>query len=197
MFPLLARIWSSPYDCRLRVNFHCWLRLWLQTSTVSPPILALRLSRQRLLPTWRSLELDSICSHFWWHTHKKKKRYVVSQALQVFVRLYLLLLAFMRAWVQTCTCLLSFSRQPCSLMREPAVLSTTVRHRSMCLTDLSLVRAHSLNKSRSKTLAKGRLDLCPLDPKIQPHLSAVIELARLQLDAYSEEWWQCGCDTGS
>lgn len=130
-------------------------------------------------------------------THTKKKRYVVSQALQVFVRLYLLLLAFMRAWVQTCTCLLSFSRQPCSLMREPAVLSTTVRHRSMCLTDLSLVRAHSLNKSRSKTLAKGRLDLCPLDPKIQPHLSAVIELARLQLDAYSEEWWQCGCDTGS
>lgn len=41
------------------------------------------------------------------------------------------------------TCLLSFSRQACSLMREPAVLSTTVRHKSMCLTDLSLVRAHS------------------------------------------------------
>lgn len=100
----LPRVWSAPYDCKLRVNFHCWLRLGLQTSTVSPPILALRLSRQRLLPTWRSFELDSICSHF---------------------------------------CLLSFSRQPCSLMREPAVLSTTVRHKSMCLTDLSLVRAHS------------------------------------------------------
>ena len=56
---------GGPYDCRLRVNFHCWLRLGLQTSTVSPPIRALRLSRQRLLPTWRSFELDSICSHFW------------------------------------------------------------------------------------------------------------------------------------
>lgn len=75
-FQLLARIWSSPYDCRLRVNFHCWLRLWLQISTVSPPILALRLSRQRLLPTWRSLELDSICSHFWRHTmiHSNKNK---------------------------------------------------------------------------------------------------------------------------
>lgn len=95
---------APHYDCKLRVNFHCWLRLGLQTSTVSPPILALRLSKQRLLPTWRSFELDSICSHF---------------------------------------CLLSFSRQPCSLMRDPAVLSTTVKHRSMCFTDLSLVRAHS------------------------------------------------------
>lgn len=66
--PNRGRTWTSPYDCRLRVNFHCWLRLWLQTSTVSPPILALRLSRQRLLPTWRSFELDSICSHFCWHT---------------------------------------------------------------------------------------------------------------------------------
>lgn len=65
---LLSQVWAgaayAPYDCRFRVNFHCWLRLGLHTSTVSPPILALRLSRQRLLPRWRSLELDSICSHF-------------------------------------------------------------------------------------------------------------------------------------
>lgn len=64
-YPTLPRVSSAPYDCKFRVNFHCWLRLGLQTSTVSPPILALRLSRQRLLPTWRSFELDSICSHFW------------------------------------------------------------------------------------------------------------------------------------
>lgn len=50
-FIVLPRVCSAPYDCKLRVNFHCWLRLGLQTSTVSPPILALRLSRQRLLPT--------------------------------------------------------------------------------------------------------------------------------------------------
>lgn len=77
--PNRGRTWTSPYDCRLRVNFHCWLRLWLQTSTVSPPILALRLSRQRLLPTWRSFELDSICSHFCWHTmiHIIKKNLVL------------------------------------------------------------------------------------------------------------------------
>lgn len=50
-YPALPRVCSAPYDCKLRVNFHCWLRLGLQTSTVSPPILALRLSRQRLLPT--------------------------------------------------------------------------------------------------------------------------------------------------
>lgn len=43
------------------------------------------------------------------------------------------------------TCLLSFSRQPCSFMREPGARSTTVRHKSMCFTDFSLVRAHSCN----------------------------------------------------
>lgn len=136
--PAPGGISSSPYDCRLRENFHCWLRLWLQTSTVSPPILALRLSRQRLLPTWRSLALDSICSHFWWPPmiHRKK----IKRMLVIRVQLC------SAPVLQTRTCLLSFSRQPCSLMREPAVLSTTVRHKSMCLTDLSLVRAHSLNK---------------------------------------------------
>lgn len=41
------------------------------------------------------------------------------------------------------TCLLSFSLQPCSLIWDPAMRSTTVRHKSMCLTDLSLVKAHS------------------------------------------------------
>lgn len=41
------------------------------------------------------------------------------------------------------TCLLSFSLQPCSLIWVPAMRSTTVRHRSMCFTDLSLVKAHS------------------------------------------------------
>lgn len=50
-YPTRPRVRSAPYDCKLRVNFHCWLRLGLQTSTVRPPILALRLSRQRLLPT--------------------------------------------------------------------------------------------------------------------------------------------------
>ena len=46
------------------------------------------------------------------------------------------------------TCLLSFSLQPCSLIRDPVVRSTTVRQRSMCLTDLSLVRAHSYRGKR-------------------------------------------------
>lgn len=50
-YPDISTVCSAPYDCKLRVNFHCWLRLGLQTSTVRPPILALRLSRQRLLPT--------------------------------------------------------------------------------------------------------------------------------------------------
>lgn len=50
------------------------------------------------------------------------------------------------------TCLLSFSLQPCSLMREPAVLSTTVRHRSICFTDLSLVRAHSFIKMDTRKI---------------------------------------------
>lgn len=52
------------------------------------------------------------------------------------------------------TCLLSLSRQACSLMRELAVLSTTVRHKSMCLTDLSLVRAHSLSKKKKEKKKK-------------------------------------------
>lgn len=43
------------------------------------------------------------------------------------------------------TCLLSFSRQPCSLTSEPGTRSTTVRHKSTCFTDFSLVRAHSCN----------------------------------------------------
>lgn len=38
---------------------------------------------------------------------------------------------------------LSLSRQPCSFMREPADRTTTVRHKSMCFTDLSFVSAHS------------------------------------------------------
>lgn len=111
------------------------MRLGLHTSTVSPPILALRLSRQRLLPTWRSFELESICSHFWRRGNDKMIR-----------RRKHTRCANVTEGRCVCTCLLSFSRQPCSLMREPAVLSTTVRHRSMCLTDLSLVRAHSLKK---------------------------------------------------
>lgn len=43
------------------------------------------------------------------------------------------------------TCLLSFSRQPCSFIREPGARSTTVRHKSMCFTDFSFVKAHSWN----------------------------------------------------
>lgn len=52
------------YCCRLSVNFHCCDKEGLQISTVRPPFLAFRLSRQRLLPTCLSLELLSICSHF-------------------------------------------------------------------------------------------------------------------------------------
>lgn len=48
-----------------------------------------------------------------------------------------------KAWDLRRTCLLSFSRQPCSLMRDPGERSTTVRHRSMCFTDFSFVKAHS------------------------------------------------------
>lgn len=137
--PSLPGMWSAPYDCKLRVNFHCWVRLGLQTSTVSPPILALRLSRQRLLPTWRSFELDSICSHFWTTNN------TMSQILNA-VRFLGINNNKVPRFQCVFTCLLSFSLQPCSLMREPAVLSTTVRHRSICFTDLSLVRAHSFTK---------------------------------------------------
>lgn len=56
---------KSFYCCRLSVNFHCCDKEGLQISTVRPPFLAFRLSRQRLLPTCLSLELLSICSHFW------------------------------------------------------------------------------------------------------------------------------------
>lgn len=55
---------KSFYCCRLSVNFHCCDKEGLQISTVRPPFLAFRLSRQRLLPTCLSLELLSICSHF-------------------------------------------------------------------------------------------------------------------------------------
>lgn len=43
------------------------------------------------------------------------------------------------------TCLVSFSRQPCSFTTEPGARSTTVRHKSMCFTDFSFVKAHSWN----------------------------------------------------
>lgn len=62
---------KSFYCCRLSVNFHCCDKEGLQISTVRPPFLAFRLSRQRLLPTCLSLELLSICSHFW----KRKYNY--------------------------------------------------------------------------------------------------------------------------
>lgn len=52
------------YCCRFSENFHCWDRDGPHTSTLRPPVLAMRLSRHRLLPTCRSLELPSICSHF-------------------------------------------------------------------------------------------------------------------------------------
>lgn len=52
------------YCCRFSENFHCWDRAGPHTSTLRPPVLAVRLSRHRLLPTCRSLELPSICSHF-------------------------------------------------------------------------------------------------------------------------------------
>lgn len=156
-YPALPGLWFSPYDCKLRVNFHCWLRLGLQTSTVSPPILALRLSRQRLLPTWRSFELDSICSHFWWNTTISWHKHNI-QSVEFRVQLRSTDVPVRPNF----TCLLSFSRQPCSLMREPAVLSTTVRHKSMCLTDLSLVRAHSFykNGNMEKRLVKMHPQLC-------------------------------------
>lgn len=146
--PTLPELCTSPYDCKLRVNFHCWLRLRLQISRVSPPILALRLSRQRLLPTWRSFELDSICSHFWGHTNGFMALKGDIKTVEFCEKRFgFCLTEAVISWqISNITCLLSFSRQPCSLMREPAVLSTTVRHKSMCLTDLSLVRAHSFKK---------------------------------------------------
>lgn len=55
---------AAPYCCRLSENFHCWDSAGPHTSTLRPPFLAARLSRHRLLPTCRSLELPSICSHF-------------------------------------------------------------------------------------------------------------------------------------
>jgi hypothetical protein len=51
------------------------------------------------------------------------------------------------------TCLLSFSRQPCSLTREPGDRSTTVRHKSMCFTDFSFVKAHSWNTEPSTVMS--------------------------------------------
>ncbi len=125
-----AGIGVSSYGCRLRVNFHCWVSDGLHTSTVRPPFRALRLSRHRLLPTCRSLELLSICSHFCNGNIMVKIGAAPLPPNPCFEHSML-------------TCLLSFSLQPCSLICEPAVRSTTVRQRSMCLTDLSLVRAHS------------------------------------------------------
>lgn len=55
---------SHSYRCRLSENFHRWDGAALHTSTLRPPLLAARLSRHRLLPRCRSLELPSICSHF-------------------------------------------------------------------------------------------------------------------------------------
>lgn len=55
---------GASYCCRLSENFHCCDRAGPHTSTLRPPLLAVRLSRHRLLPTCRSLELPSICSHF-------------------------------------------------------------------------------------------------------------------------------------
>lgn len=54
----------ASYCCRLSENFHCCDRAGPHTSTLRPPLLAVRLSRHRLLPTCRNLELPSICSHF-------------------------------------------------------------------------------------------------------------------------------------
>lgn len=60
-----ARADGRPhYGCRLSENFHCCDSAGPHTSTLRPPVLAARLSRHRLLPTCRSLELPSICSHF-------------------------------------------------------------------------------------------------------------------------------------
>lgn len=80
---------KSFYCCRLSVNFHCCDKEGLQISTVRPPFLAFRLSRQRLLPTCLSLELLSICSHFWkrkysyWSGKAEKKKN--STSFEVFI----------------------------------------------------------------------------------------------------------------
>lgn len=63
-WPGAGRRGRLPYGCRLSENFHCCDSAGPHTSTLRPPVLAARLSRHRLLPTCRSLELPSICSHF-------------------------------------------------------------------------------------------------------------------------------------
>lgn len=65
-----------------------------------------------------------------------------------------------KAWDPGPTCLLSFSRQPCNLMSDPGERSTTVRHRSMCFTDFSLVKAHSWERPQVRSTPQVRL----LDP---------------------------------
>lgn len=61
----------------------------------------------------------------------------------------------MKAWDLGRTCLLSFSRQPCSLMSDPGERSTTVRHRSMCFTDFSFVKAHSWERPQARVHRKS------------------------------------------
>lgn len=63
------------------------------------------------------------------------------------------------------TCLLSFSRHPCNLMSEPGDRSTTVRHRSMCFTDFSFVKAHSWKRPQLEACLKS--DCNHLEPLTQ------------------------------
>lgn len=73
---------GASYCCRLSENFHCCDRAGPHTSTLRPPLLAVRLSRHRLLPTCRSLELPSICSHFCNTEHSSGRSLRAAQGLQ-------------------------------------------------------------------------------------------------------------------
>lgn len=44
---------------------------------------------------------------------------------------------------------------PAALRREPGARPTTVRHKSMCFTDFSLVRAHSATQTQVRTRLTG------------------------------------------